>query len=139
VTSYVRRRAGTALPRELVRAVRRMDEHQLRRLLILVRGLLIGSDGPTVELDAVPGVPTVHYRQQHIRCGKGCESCPHGPYWYAYWKEGGRSQSQYIGNQLPADVRRLLEAADAERPDADTDGLLTPVTKLSAAATDRNR
>ena len=137
MTSYVRRRRSAALPRELVRVVRRLDEHQLRRLLILVRGLLIGSDGPTVELDGIPGVPTVHYRQQHVRCGKGCASCPHGPYWYAYWKEGGRSQSQYIGGQLPADVRRLLGSLDADAPQPEPDEDLRTVTQLPARAADR--
>jgi hypothetical protein len=92
-----------------VRAVRRLDEAQLRRLLILARGLLIGSDGPLIEPEEVPGVPAVTYRRQEVRCGRSCESCPHGPYWYAYWKEGGRSRSQYIGRELPADIRRLLE------------------------------
>ena len=100
------------LPRELVRAIRRLDEYQLRRLLILVRGLLIGSAGPAVELDDVPGMPTVTYRRQLIRCGKGCDTCPHGPYWYAFWKEGGRSRSQYIGGVLPADIRRLIDVTD---------------------------
>ena len=104
-----------SLPRELVGLVRRLDEPQLRRLLILARGLLIGSDGPTVELDDVPGMPTVTYRTQSVRCGKDCAACPHGPYWYAFWKEGGRSRSQYIGNVLPAEVRGLVEAQDAER------------------------
>lgn len=132
VTSYVRR--GSGLPRDLVRAIRRLDEAQLRRLLILVRGLLLGSQGPVVELDDVPGTPTVTYRQQHVRCGKGCAACPHGPYWYAFWKEDGRSRSQYIGAQLPADVRRLLEEADAgdaaRRKQAS-------VVQLGAAAADR--
>ena len=99
------------LPRELVRGVRRLDEHQLRRLLILVRGLLIGSDGPVVELRDVAGMPAVTYRRQLVRCGRACDSCPHGPYWYAFWKDGGRSHSQYIGGQLPADVRQLLDEA----------------------------
>ena len=97
-----------SVPRELVRAVRRLDEYQLRRLLILVRGLLIGAEGPALELADVPGMPAVTYRQQAIRCGKGCASCPHGPYWYAFWKEGGRTRSQYIGGVLPAEVRRLV-------------------------------
>lgn len=103
------------LPRELVGLVRRLDEYQLRRLLILVRGLLIGSDGPAIQLDDVPGMPTVTYRLQHIRCGKSCSSCPHGPYWYAFWKEGGRSRSQYIGSVLPAEVRQMLEKRDADQ------------------------
>ena len=107
-----------SLPRELVGLVRRLDEPQLRRLLILARGLLMGSDGPTVELVDVPGMPAVTYRTQSVRCGKDCAACPHGPYWYAFWKEGGRSRSQYIGNVLPAEVRGLVAAHDAARRDA---------------------
>ena len=103
------------LPRELVGLVRRLDEYQLRRLLILVRGLLIGSAAPTIELEDVPGVPAVTYRTQSVRCGKQCAACPHGPYWYAFWKENGRSRSQYIGNVLPADVRKLLEEQGADQ------------------------
>jgi hypothetical protein len=101
-----------SLPPELVRAVRRLDEAQLRRLMILARGLLLGSDGPTIDLEGVPDFPAVRYRQQHVRCGRQCQTCPHGPYWYAHWTEDGRSRSQYIGRELPAGVRRLLEAAD---------------------------
>lgn len=110
------------LPRELVRVVRRLDEYQLRRLLILVRGLLIGAQGPAVELNDVPGMPAVTYRRQHVRCGKGCGSCPHGPYWYAFWKEQGRSRSQYIGNVLPAEIRRIL-AVEEGRADTPADDL----------------
>ncbi len=93
------------LPKELVGAVRRLDEYQLRRLAILIGGLLIGSDGP----DPSSGRPPVRYRQASIRCGKDCTACPHGPYWYAHWRENGRARSQYIGRELPADIRRLLE------------------------------
>lgn len=103
------------LPRELVAAVRRLDEHELRRLAILVRGLLIGSEGPVVELGDLPGATRVRYRRQHVRCGRSCGSCPHGPYWYAFWKEGGRRRSQYIGATLPAEVRRLVEEEEAKR------------------------
>ncbi|HWB72041.1 MAG TPA: hypothetical protein VG452_07470 [Egibacteraceae bacterium] len=100
------------LPRELVRAVRRLDEAQLRRLLILARGLLIGSDGPLVEPADIAGFPGVGYRREFVRCGRDCARCPHGPYWYAYWREAGRVRSQYVGRELPADVRRLLEHPD---------------------------
>ena len=98
------------LPRELVAEIRRLDEAQLRRLLILARGLLVNSPGPTTDLAELPGMPNVDYRQQFVRCGRDCAACPHGPYWYAYWKEEGRSRSQYIGRELPADVRRLVDA-----------------------------
>ena len=40
------------------------------------------------------------YQLVKIYCGKKCSGCPHGPYWYAYWKEGGRSRSEYVGKTL---------------------------------------
>ena len=89
-----------SLPRELTQQVRRLDEYELRRLLILVRGLLLHVDGaPTDE----PGLPkNLSYRQEEVRCGKrGCTTCPHGPYWYAYWKEEGRTRKRYVGRHLP--------------------------------------
>ncbi len=51
----------------------------------------------------------VTYRQQFTRCGKQrCRKCRegagHGPYWYAYWSENGRTKSKYIGTQLPTEV-----------------------------------
>jgi hypothetical protein len=107
------------LPRELVREVRRLDEYELRRLLILVRGLLLHTDGEPVAGE--PGLPpTVRYRQQHVRCGKtSCASCPHGPYWYAFWKEDGRTRKRYIGRQLPGeDLERVV-------PDLAADGAAT--------------
>jgi hypothetical protein len=104
------------LPRPLVAEVRRLDESQLRHLLILARGLLIDSEVPVIEIADVPGMPTVRYRQRHVSCGKaGCGGCPHGPYWYAHWTEDGRRRSSYIGAELPGQVRLKLEALDAER------------------------
>jgi hypothetical protein len=46
------------------------------------------------------------YRQRFITCGKaGCHTCTggpgHGPYWYAYWREGTNVRSTYIGKQRP--------------------------------------
>ncbi|MBW3577519.1 MAG: hypothetical protein KY462_07230 [Actinobacteria bacterium] len=92
-----------ALPRDLVAQIRRLDQYDLRRLMILVRGLLLHADGPVMR-DETASAPTakVTYRQEHVRCGKDrCRSCPHGPYWYAYWREDGRTRSQYIGRHLP--------------------------------------
>ncbi len=86
-----------SLDRDLLDAVRDLDEHELRRLLILARAhlertgvLAPGDDGPSVRL-----------RQRPVRCGKAaCTSCPHGPYWYAYWTEDGRRRSKYVGRLL---------------------------------------
>jgi hypothetical protein len=91
------------IDRDLIRSVRGLDEYDLRRLMIFVRGLLLHRDGP--EFDGPERgreQPGVTYRLEHVRCGKrGCTRCPHGPYWYAYWREEGRLRSRYIGKTLP--------------------------------------
>ena len=95
-----------SLPRDLVANVRKLDEYDLRRLMILVRGLLLHADGlPEEAREVRDDLPRkVTYRQEQVRCGKDtCTSCPHGPYWYAYWKEGGRTRSRYIGRHLPGE------------------------------------
>lgn len=84
-----------SLDRDLLDAVRDLDEPELRRLFILARARLEKS-GVTVGPE-----PTVRLRQREVKCGKaGCTSCPHGPYWYAYWTEAGRRRSRYIGRLL---------------------------------------
>lgn len=83
------------LDRDLLDAVKDLDEHGLRRLQILTKAQLdrSGAVDPTES--------RVSLRQQMVRCGKdGCTKCPHGPYWYAYWTEGGRRRSRYIGRLL---------------------------------------
>lgn len=65
----------------------------------------------------------ITYRQQYTRCGKQrCRKCRegagHGPYWYAYWSEKGRTVSKYIGIHLPKDVeeaRHPLEDVTAQQ------------------------
>lgn len=56
----------------------------------------------------------VTYRQQFTRCGKErCHKCKegkgHGPYWYAYWSENGRTVSKYIGTKLPEHIAALQQ------------------------------
>lgn len=90
-----------ALDRRLYTELRRMDRHDLRRVAIFVRGLLVsmGDDFDAGE-DTERGVT---YRLESVRCGKpSCTSCPHGPYWYAYYREGTKLRSRYIGRELPA-------------------------------------
>lgn len=45
------------------------------------------------------------YRSEMVRCGKkGCKCAHgelHGPYWYAYWSEDGKTKSEYVGKHLP--------------------------------------
>ncbi len=88
--------------------LRKLDRHGLRRVLIFVRGLLMtmGDDEAAAE---APGDPEVTYRLESVKCGKpDCKSCPHGPYWYAYYREGKRLKSRYIGRELPESVKRSL-------------------------------
>jgi hypothetical protein len=96
-----------SLDRELLRRVRGLDEFDLRRLLLFTREMLVGRVGePSPANSAEAGLPRLTYRQQHVKCGKaGCRTCPHGPYWYAYWREDGRLRSRYIGKELPAGDR----------------------------------
>jgi len=90
------------IDRQLIRQIRGLDEYDLRRLMIFVRGLLIHTQGPQFADPQPAGEAKVTYRLEHVRCGKpGCTRCPHGPYWYAYWREAGRLKSRYIGKNLP--------------------------------------
>ena len=95
-----------ALDRRLYSELRRLDRHDLRRVAIFVRGLLVAlGDSFDAAEDPEPGVT---YRLESVRCGKPrCTSCPHGPYWYAYYREGQKLRSRYIGRELPAEVTGL--------------------------------
>ena len=99
-----------SLDRKLIQQLRQMDRHDLRRVLIFVRGLLhsIGDEAAQPLEES-----SVTYRLESVRCGKeGCKTCPHGPYWYAYYREEGKLKSRYIGRELPADVQATLVERD---------------------------
>ncbi|KAA2280244.1 hypothetical protein [Candidatus Nitrosocosmicus sp. SS] len=54
------------------------------------------------ELRLIPIKATI--RKEEIKCGKkGCHQCPHGPYYYAYWKEEDAKtlKKVYLGSELP--------------------------------------
>lgn len=96
-----------AIQRELIRAIRHLDEYDLRRLMIFIRGLLLHREGPEFEAAPSRSQGKVTYRLEDVRCGKeGCTRCPHGPYWYAYWREEGKLRSRYVGKTLPAEADR---------------------------------
>ncbi len=88
------------IDKRLFAEIRTLDRHDLRRLLIYVRGLLVAQGDQDVTPEVTPD--SVTYRLEPVTCGKpGCRRCPHGPYWYAYYREGGRLRSRYIGKILP--------------------------------------
>ncbi|HWE61836.1 MAG TPA: tetratricopeptide repeat protein [Chloroflexota bacterium] len=80
----------------------------------------------TVE---VPADRPVSYSRQFRRCGKqACLVCGpgmpgHGPYWYAYWHEDGRTRSRYLGRVAPPGV--------LERPETPGAGNAAPVEPRS--------
>lgn len=90
-----------ALDHDLIRRIRALDEYDLRRLMIFVRGLLVARRNEDFDVEEPRSGGKVTYRQERVRCGReNCGRCPHGPYWYAYWREGGRLRSRYIGKEL---------------------------------------
>ncbi|HEX9068075.1 MAG TPA: DUF6788 family protein [Ktedonobacterales bacterium] len=57
----------------------------------------------------------ITYQLQYRKCGKtSCGTCKrglgHGPYWYAYWREGSKLRSGYIGKVQPRDVSPAVVA-----------------------------
>src|SRR5258708_11930086 len=78
-------------------------------------------------------------RQQHTRCGKErCSKCKegagHGPYWYEYWSESGRTISKYVGIHLP---ERLQQMEQGDRDE--TVVILNPQHFSSEKATSSTR
>jgi hypothetical protein len=57
-------------------------------------------------------IESLTYQRKRIRCGKRrCGKCGrngngHGPYWYAFWRDGSKVRSRYVGKKLPPDVER---------------------------------
>jgi hypothetical protein len=54
----------------------------------------------------IPSDQHITYQLQYRKCGKtSCSTCRngqgHGPYWYAYWREGSRLRSGYVGKVHP--------------------------------------
>jgi hypothetical protein len=57
----------------------------------------------------------ITYQLQFRKCGKPtCGTCKrghgHGPYWYAYWREGNKLRSGYIGKAQPVGVSTAIVA-----------------------------
>jgi hypothetical protein len=85
-----------SIDRDVLDAVREMDEPELRRLLMLARARLEQSGHTFPDMG-----PEVKVRRQMVRCGKkSCTRCPHGPYVYAYWMEDGKQRSKYLGRDV---------------------------------------
>ncbi len=93
-----------------IEKLREIDD-RLRRVVQERRSSL-----PRPAVHAEQSFGSLTFRYETVRCGKAnCTRCPHGPYWYAYWKEGGRTRSRYVGRSLPDKAREVYEAKQRAR------------------------
>lgn len=103
--------------RELKHSVRSLTPRELRKLDAWIHELLDAVElkkhrRATSERELLKSHQVAHvtYRIERVRCGKENCKCAkgelHGPYWYAYWSEGGKTRSQYIGKRLPESPKK---------------------------------
>src|ERR1700680_3628079 len=76
----------------------------------------------------LPSDQHITYQLQYRKCGKSsCSTCrngqEHGPYWYAYWREGSRLRSGYVGKVHP-------QLQGQVTPPAHTDSVLASTSLL---------
>ncbi len=94
------------IPQRLSRALAKQDIAVLYEIRDLVESLIAErneaklANPPRKEVMDEKKSGSITYRLERVSCGKGCKGCPHGPYWYGYWKEGGKTRSKYIGKRL---------------------------------------
>jgi hypothetical protein len=100
------------LPKRLQQAVKKLSPRDLKALRAWLDQLIRqtspqASPGPYAFAGQWPAKMNVKrsltYRREYVKCGKkGC-SCAtgkgHGPYWYAYWREGKKLKKKYLGKK----------------------------------------
>ena len=77
--------------KDILEAIAELSDSDLKRLKLLIDNKL--------DVDVNP--KKISYRSKEIICGReSCNSCPHGPYWYAEWTESGKRKTKYLGKIL---------------------------------------
>jgi hypothetical protein len=98
------------IPKSIIRSLARQDLSVLCEIRDHVERLISERRKPPLA-EELPGEREVlevrtsgstTYRLERVSCGKNCKGCPHGPYWYGYWREGGKTRSKYVGKNLPS-------------------------------------
>jgi hypothetical protein len=99
--------------REIKQSISALPPRELRKLDAWLRALLSDrkskksgqSTAMQAEVSRTRRDSHKTYQQEMVRCGKkGCKCSRgelHGPYWYAYWSEDGKTKSEYIGKSPP--------------------------------------
>jgi hypothetical protein len=72
-----------------------------------------------IIMTQLPSDHTITYQLQYRKCGKPtCRTCRmgpgHGPYWYAYWRDGSRLHSAYIGKVRPSSLETPIACSAPE-------------------------
>src|SRR5205807_6956832 len=75
--------------------------------------------GKVVVMRDIPSDQHITYQLQYRKCGKAsCSTCRngqgHGPYWYAYWREGSRLRSGYVGKVHPSQQKLSTSPSEIE-------------------------
>jgi hypothetical protein len=110
--------------REIKRSISALPPKELDKLDAWLHALIKDREsqkrvrGPVKQHEVLQAHRTARktYRHELVRCGR--ESCKcvegklHGPYWYAYWSEGGKTRS-YIGKRLPKGVKPRRDESSA--------------------------
>lgn len=105
--------------RQLKKSAARLSLKQLRSFDEWVHGLIVRAEAQAPK-EKPRGRQVVEerilenktYRLEGIRCGKEKCKCAcgklHGPYWYSYTRVQGKVKSQYVGKQLPREIKKAL-------------------------------
>lgn len=104
------------IPKSLRTAIQELDNAHLYEIRELVESLIQERCRPPQpeelpdgrEVLKVQTLGSMTYRLERVSCGKNCKGCPHGPYWYGYWREGGRTRSKYIGKSLDSQKTKKM-------------------------------
>lgn len=94
-----------SLPKYLAEGLPKQNNETLRDTLLFVEKLIEWNSQPP-EVDVDEGEELVDVEEQgtkgtivtkKVPCGKDCDGCPHGPYDYRVYRDGGDVVWEYIG------------------------------------------
>lgn len=80
----------------------------------LTAAFVLGNISPGEVLPKT-GDDAMSFQSEWVKCGNPrCRSCPHGPYWYEYWREGKTVKKRYHGRNRPGAGQGNATAAPPE-------------------------
>ncbi|MGG6295566.1 DUF6788 family protein [Leptolyngbya sp. AN02str] len=107
-------------PAKLHATLKRLSLEQKQELLIWLSAVIADEQASLLQESVAKPVSSESrhyegktYQQEKRRCYRaGCKCMSgelsevgHGPYWYAYWKDGGKMHNRYIGKRAPWEAK----------------------------------